>query len=369
MIGAFFNPLLAGGGTASMDVDFIASTQSEFAGVSIDFSNLSAPTPIFNFWNFGDGSFSTASNPAKIYPQIGTFSVTLNAVDNVSGGIETKNDYINITPVPPLLDLFPGATISVSTNLLSSTYTGPCMIVRRSNDNATQSIGFTQSQLDTAALLTFVGAGNNGFVQTWFDQSGNGNNFISSTASWQPRIVASGTLETMNGKPAPRFLGTFTLMHLNKSWSQPFTTFSVSKLTASTGIIASVIYDNLPASGGDRSILFHTGSTETPANTFAYGSITVSSIEASTVDTRLASVLHNGASSIARTAGVQRHTGNIGTQGMTGITLGNLRGMNSLLNTYSFSGHIGQLIIYTNNQSSNFANIEGIINTYWTGLL
>jgi hypothetical protein len=176
----------------------------------------------------------------------------------------------------------------------------------------------------------------------------------------------------MNGKPAPRFgivNGTLILMHLNKSWSQPFTTFSVSKLTAASGIIASVIYDQLPASGGDRSILFHSGSTEIPANTFRYGSITIADIEASTVDTRLASVLHNGASSIARTNGVQRHTGDIGTQGMTGITLGNLRGMNSIANSYSFSGHIGQLIIYTNNQSSNFASIEGIINTYWTGLL
>ncbi len=94
-IGSFFNPILAGGGTvSSMDVDFIASTQSTEAGATISFTNLSDPTPIFNFWEFGDGDFSTASNPDKIYNISGTFSVTLNACDLTSGGIETKNNYI-----------------------------------------------------------------------------------------------------------------------------------------------------------------------------------------------------------------------------------------------------------------------------------
>jgi len=96
MIGGFFNPILQGGTAASMDVDFVASTQSTDGGVGITFSNLSDPTPVFNFWDFGDGSFSTASTPNKIYFLQGTYSVTLNAVDLVSGGIETKINYINI---------------------------------------------------------------------------------------------------------------------------------------------------------------------------------------------------------------------------------------------------------------------------------
>jgi hypothetical protein len=103
-IGSFFNPILAGGGTvSSMDVDFIASTQSTQAGEIVSFTNLSDPTPIFNFWEFGDGSFSTASNPDKIYSSIGAFSITLNACDNVSGSIESKNDYIIIESGPVIV--------------------------------------------------------------------------------------------------------------------------------------------------------------------------------------------------------------------------------------------------------------------------
>jgi hypothetical protein len=67
-------------------------------------------------------------------------------------------------------------------------------------------IGFTASgELDTATLLRFVGTGN-GFVTTWYDQSGIGRNAIQSTAGAQPRIVSNGAIETQNGKPTIRQL-------------------------------------------------------------------------------------------------------------------------------------------------------------------
>ena len=51
-------------------------------------------------------------------------------------------------------------------------YTGSAIRVRRSSDNTEQDIGFTSTgDLNTAALLTFVG-GSNGFITNWYDQSG-----------------------------------------------------------------------------------------------------------------------------------------------------------------------------------------------------
>jgi hypothetical protein len=86
---------------------------------------------------------------------------------------------------------------------LRAAYVGNCIKVRRSSDNTTQNIGFVNNALDTASLATFVGA-NNGFIDTWYDQSGNGYNATQATAGNQPQIVASGTLKVIgtNNKPA-----------------------------------------------------------------------------------------------------------------------------------------------------------------------
>ena len=61
-------------------------------------------------------------------------------------------------------------------------------------------------ELDAEALLSFVGNGN-GFVRTWYDQSGNGRNATQTTLVNQPQIVASGAVITMNGRPVVSFDG------------------------------------------------------------------------------------------------------------------------------------------------------------------
>lgn len=66
--------------------------------------------------------------------------------------------------------------------------------VRRSSDNAEQDIGFSGDSLDTASLSSFVGA-NSAFVTTIYDQTGNGENAVQTTAANQPRIVNAGVYD------------------------------------------------------------------------------------------------------------------------------------------------------------------------------
>ena len=110
------------------------------------------------------------------------------------------------SPFVGLLDTFPGATMAYSVRKLRSAYTGNALRVRRSSDNAEQDIGFVGADLDTSSLLSFVGAGN-GFVTTWYDQSTSGINPVQATTTKQPKIVSSGVVETINGKPALLFDG------------------------------------------------------------------------------------------------------------------------------------------------------------------
>jgi hypothetical protein len=98
-----------------------------------------------------------------------------------------------------LLDTYGGAHTAFSMFKLRTTYSGNCIRVRRSSDNAEQDIGFVNNYLDTSSLLSFVGGGN-GFVVRWYDQSTNVRNLTQTTAANQPQIVSSGSLITRNGK-------------------------------------------------------------------------------------------------------------------------------------------------------------------------
>lgn len=87
-----------------------------------------------------------------------------------------------------------------------SAYSGACIRVRRSSDNAEQDIGFVDDLLDTSSLLSFVGAGN-GFVTTFYTQVGTAN-LIQGNGGAQPTIVSSGSLITRNGFVSIKYDGT-----------------------------------------------------------------------------------------------------------------------------------------------------------------
>ena len=81
------------------------------------------------------------------------------------------------------------------------------MKVRRASDDAEADIGFdSNGDLDTAAIATHCGSAN-GYVVTWYDQSGNSNNATQSTAGSQPQIYNGTAVITDNGKPALDFDG------------------------------------------------------------------------------------------------------------------------------------------------------------------
>ena len=107
-----------------------------------------------------------------------------------------------------LLDRFAeGVAAAYSLSQLFTTYTGYAIRVRRSSDNAEADIGFDGTDLDTSSLTSFC-SGTDGFVTTWYDQSGNGNNATQATAASQPKIVSSGSVITVNGYQVIQYDGT-----------------------------------------------------------------------------------------------------------------------------------------------------------------
>lgn len=140
--------------------------------------------------------------------------------------------------IPLLLDLYPGAAVAYSLRKLRTAYTGSAIRVRRASDNAEQNIGFnTLGNLDTSALTAFC-TGTNGFVTTWYDQSGNSQNVIQATAVSQPQIVASGSVILEGGFPAVKFDGSNDFLNggtiLNPG-GKNLVTFAITKIIGTVG--------------------------------------------------------------------------------------------------------------------------------------
>lgn len=117
--------------------------------------------------------------------------------------------------VPLLLDKYTGAAAAYSLRQLRTGVTNVVRVRRDTTPSAEQD--FTAEEIIDGTLLSFVGAGNNGYVVTWYDQSENGNDATQSTAASQPQIVDAGNLVVDNGKPAVEFEPSVTRTPLNFS--------------------------------------------------------------------------------------------------------------------------------------------------------
>ena len=119
--------------------------------------------------------------------------------------IALKMTWEETTGFTGLLDTYTGAAAAYSLRKLRTAYTGDAVEVY--NGTSYADIGFTLNELDTVALAAHCGD-NDGFVKTWYDQSGNANNASTNSTSRMPKIY-DGDEELVileNGKPAVLFL-------------------------------------------------------------------------------------------------------------------------------------------------------------------
>jgi hypothetical protein len=86
---------------------------------------------------------------------------------------------------------------------LYSAYTGDAILLRRAGDNATTGVPYTGAGLlDEAAIAAFCTT-NDGFVQTAYDNSGNGNDVTQAALSQQPKIYDGATTSVLKRGTLP----------------------------------------------------------------------------------------------------------------------------------------------------------------------
>ena len=249
-----------------------------------------------------------------------------------------------------LLDLYPSASVAYSLRKLSSTYTGNAIRVRRASDNTEQNIGFDAlGNLDTTALTTFC-SGTNGFVTTWYDQSGNGANATQTTASFQPQIVNAGSVILQNSKPTIDFYTSGVFFNLTQTNYK--TAFSVAKINT----VSTINY-----------ICFNTLSV--PANGLFYGGTFsgvdgLGFVQGSNVYSQTGEDLNRHLGYFNNTD-TQLQVGKDG-QSITSFTLTanlSLQTISRALTSTSFLGNMQELIFYPTSKSSNRVGIESNINS------
>jgi hypothetical protein len=194
--------------------------------------------------------------------------------------------------------------------------------------------------LDAEALLTFVGGGN-GFVPTWYDQSGNARNATQTTAGSQPQIVSNGAIITEGGQPAIMFDGVddrlataSTNLGITSNATLAVVTRTSSRTPPAQGIVGS---DDLTARFG----FFITGSNAIRWNPVAFNTIEVSSVTGAQI---LVGTAQSGATALFRNGtSIATGTDSTGPMASTPFNIGNMLPGTTLPH---FSGPIAEVIAF-----------------------
>ena len=265
-----------------------------------------------------------------------------------------------------LLDTYTGAAAAYSLRLLSTSYTGSAIKVRRASDNTEQDIGFSNNELDTTSLASFC-SGTNGFVTTWYDQSGNGVNVTQTTAANQPKIYDSSTgVITENGKAAVQFDGSDDAMLNSSLTNTNLSSFYINQVISHNGLTdnrSSVsLSDGTSTPTGNSFFTIYPYRNQTYRVFFnglsiTFGNNPISSGQLSLIFEQISNTERNG---YINSSLIGADTSNKTISDLNNIYIGR----NDL--GQFFSGKIQETIFYTSDQSSNRTGIETNINNFYS---
>ena len=100
-------------------------------------------------------------------------------------------------PGYPLDSIGDGVLAAYSLRKLKDSYSGSSIRVRRGDDDVEQDIGFVDGQLDIKSLLDFAN-GQDVYIHTWYDQSGNEEDLVRENKDNQTRIISDGDILLSN---------------------------------------------------------------------------------------------------------------------------------------------------------------------------
>lgn len=319
---------------------------------------------------------------------------TISRFGGVSNTLEKINGVAVTTPAAGfLLDTYTGAAAAYSVRSLSSSYTGPCMRVRRnlasagtghddeadvafdtngeisldsavSNFNPSGSSATTLGQFLAASGYTDVDSllpdTITATVSGWYDQSGNGNNATQSTSGSQPQIYNGTAVVTVGGKAAMQFDGTDDRFQLD------VTATGLNLDVANTSSFHVAQYNNatndrsFALSLGGVAARWYPGWMDNGLFKYGYNATTSVSTETANTDQNLFTMIAGSTLGQAEAwrNGVSKMTATLASSQI----MGDVVGIGLFRTTFYLDGTVQEVIIYSSDQSSNRTGIEDNIN-------
>jgi hypothetical protein len=255
------------------------------------------------------------------------------------------------------------ATALSSNNLASVVSDSPLSV----NSTASYSFEFTYDD-DQAGSLTFSEGDDNadfdisnfqvtsfkgaGFVETWYDQSGNGNDAVQATAGSQPKIVNAGSLVVLSDVPALLFDESFFVATgFAFSPSGDFLAVTASKLSSNNFIDT--------RDGGSDGFFIQQGGSDVRYRYNGDGSIDVSGNDQHIVATAELNGTTLTAYKNGSSAGTDTVTAGLSTT--TALSIGKV----AFSSANTLTGSVQEIILYDTDKSANRAVLEtNIISHY-----
>lgn len=258
-----------------------------------------------------------------------------------------------------LLDTY-SATAAYSLRQLKTGVTN-VVRVRRSSDNTEQD--FTAAQVTDGTLTTFTDAGD-GFVTTWYDQSGNGYNVIQATQTNQPQIVTSGVVNLENGKPTIEFDGSNDLLTWTHGFMNEWTSLSVFfVLKAPTQLNNAILGPSGTNSVGLEIVCANVILRPTLIRLNSISKYT-DNVWSEDNTLKLTSIIASSTSTKAYRNSVEGTS--VSTTGMTKLNYNGVYALGQYTSVgFNAKMRIEELIIYNTDQTANRTAIESNINTYY----
>ena len=256
---------------------------------------------------------------------------------------ENIGDYY--TQNTPLLDTYSGAAAAYSLRKLRTDYTGFAIKVQDNVGGATQDIGFDVfGELDTVSLSRYAGS-HDVFVETWYDQSGSGNDATQISSGLRPQIVSSGAVIVLGNKPAIKGVSSSSVLSIATTIN--FSDFGLMHVYEEKA-------NNLMTWGLDTSkYYYHTGGSHRINNMIDFTSGLTNGdyvLDFANRNSGAVEVHFNGASIATAT-----NTG--------GYSFKHLFNAHNL--TFGYTAPMQEFILWTSDQSDNRTDIESNIATFY----